>query len=514
MARLGQTIWTLCLVVMACASARAQPLSDADLHALAAPSVVFVETTYRDVNGTTRRRSGTGFIVSTSGFVLTAHHVVAPTDAMIGDTVRVNMHVGARLAEAIPVTMIRGNPDNDVALFRLPERGSAGWPALAIRSGTRVRPGDRVLALGFPGPAGLTNTPGTVGALNAITASGASAWLQLTAPLSEGNSGGPILDSVGNVIGITVRSNTYGQTTPYAIPLDWARDYLEQAGLASQLERVEIRLNEVNLVPEDSRVLMKAPNDVLVALQDVSAAQDEEVTPSDIQDGALSSVIRVGRRRDGFMLFAYLDSDGDGFLDAIQRVYMPGDGAALEIRPGPNRHDGCDYFSVARNRGRWSLELTACPNRVSWRQVRGANLTGETPLEAGDWEYGRVERYDFVGQPILFRNERHRAADPLPWRLLLGAVVLAIVSFGLWLHLRRRGQHQGEPSPPQQRNVLKTPKDPESFDEKEFDHWVREVKAARQAERDAIAAQDAALQRREIALQNLKKLVEPQGKGQ
>jgi len=136
------------------------------------------------------RGNGSGVIVSKSGYVLTAAHVVANSTKLTVITAQ-----GSRSAKVIQV-----DEANDVAILKL-EEGT--YPALPVVSSRQVRLGQTVATIGFP----IVNIQGfspkvTRGEINSLNGAGDDPrkW-QISAPVQPGNSGGPLLDENGNVIG-------------------------------------------------------------------------------------------------------------------------------------------------------------------------------------------------------------------------------------------------------------------------------------------------------------------------
>ena len=146
------------------------------------------------------RGNGSGVIVSTSGYVLTAAHVVAHSTK-----VTVITTVGSRSAK-----VVRVDEANDVAILKL-ENGS--YPALPVISSKQIRLGQAVATIGFPfvNVQGFSPkvTRGEISSMNGA-ADDPRKW-QISVPIQPGNSGGPLLDENGNVIGIVV-SRLMGET--------------------------------------------------------------------------------------------------------------------------------------------------------------------------------------------------------------------------------------------------------------------------------------------------------------
>jgi S1-C subfamily serine protease len=135
--------------------------------------------------------SGTGFVVSPAGHVLTNNHVIKKCR-------QVRTEIDGVKNE---LRVISKDSENDLALLKLPKP----HPNVAVfRGGRAIRPGDFVVAAGFPLPSILAQqmnvTTGTVSALAGMRND--FRFLQISAPLQPGNSGGPLLDASGHIIGV------------------------------------------------------------------------------------------------------------------------------------------------------------------------------------------------------------------------------------------------------------------------------------------------------------------------
>ena len=147
----------------------------------------------QDTGGREPAASGTGFVISRQGHVLTNNHVVEGCM-----TIRTTSEGGKK-----QLTVVGTDPGNDLALLKLPSPS----PNIArFREGRNVRAGDGVVVVGFPLHGLLASeanvTTGTVSALAGI--GNDTRFLQITAPIQPGNSGGPLLDQGGNIVGIVV----------------------------------------------------------------------------------------------------------------------------------------------------------------------------------------------------------------------------------------------------------------------------------------------------------------------
>lgn len=174
--------------------------------------------------------SGTGFFVSGKGHVLTNNHVIKGCR---------NIKVGYSGGLLEPANLMATDRRNDLALLRTELRGEA-VPALK----SRVRVGDNIYVYGFP-LSGLLSKTGnfTVGYVtSAAGLNDDTSQLQISAPVQPGNSGGPLTDRGGNVVGVIVsklnvlRVAKYIKDVPqnvnFAIKASIAANFLESNGVA------------------------------------------------------------------------------------------------------------------------------------------------------------------------------------------------------------------------------------------------------------------------------------------
>jgi S1-C subfamily serine protease len=179
--------------------------------------------------------SGTGFVVGT-GRVLTNHHV-----AQGCAEVRVRTAGGRELTATLAAT----DPQRDLALLTV--QGGDPGPPLAFRSGPELRRGEGVVTYGFP-LAGLlssgpTLTTGEVSALSGLRDN--PRQFQISAPVQPGNSGGPLLDGSGNVVGVVVSklnaqrvaraTGDIPQNVNFAVKGAEAVDFLRRNGVQPRL---------------------------------------------------------------------------------------------------------------------------------------------------------------------------------------------------------------------------------------------------------------------------------------
>ncbi|CAJ50936.1 protease [Bordetella avium 197N] len=250
------------------ASALATVDSYAPAVARAAPSVVNIYTSKHvdvpllplpedpalrqfiaQVPGLSRREQsnslGSGVIVSEQGYVLTNFHVVDAADA-----IEVALADGRQAAAKV----VGADTETDLAVLKL-SGNLTGLPVASFAEGRRLRVGDVVLAIGNPFGVGQTTTQGIVSALGR-SGLGANAYLnfiQTDAAVNPGNSGGALIDTQGNLVGINtaIYSQTGGSLgIGFAIPIDIARRVMDEIIKTGKVRRGWLGIEPQDLTPE------------------------------------------------------------------------------------------------------------------------------------------------------------------------------------------------------------------------------------------------------------------------
>lgn len=175
--------------------------------------------------GPAARGSGSGFLVGAQGYILTNNHVIDRADEI---TVRFPGR-----AEVLPATVVGADPASDLAVLKVEADDLP--PPLVFADSDAVRVGAWAIAVGNP----FGNLAGSV-TVGVVSAKGRrdlqihgggpryQDFIQTDAPINFGNSGGPLLDIAGRVIGVNTAVNKAGQGIGFAIPANFARRVLEQ----------------------------------------------------------------------------------------------------------------------------------------------------------------------------------------------------------------------------------------------------------------------------------------------
>jgi hypothetical protein len=186
--------------------------------------------------------SGSGVAIGAHGDILTNSHVVE-------DCKKITVRFPSGKSE--PASLISRDQKNDLAVVQVKNVVSS---VAAFRDGGPLRAGDMVVVSGYPLSGLLATTPNvSVGIVNALAGLGDdSRYLQISAPVQPGNSGGPLLDASGHLVGVvTAKLNAVGiarftgdipQNVNFAIKAEVARAFLDSRGISYQTVRSEQQL--------------------------------------------------------------------------------------------------------------------------------------------------------------------------------------------------------------------------------------------------------------------------------
>jgi serine protease Do len=170
---------------------------------------------------------GSGFVISTDGYIVTNNHVVEDVDE-----ITVVFADGAELQ----AKLVGRDPKTDIALIRCELEN--GLEALPLGDSDRVRPGDWVVAIGNPYGLEHTVTAGIVSAKGRNIGQGPyDDFIQTDAAINPGNSGGPLLNLAGEVIGINTAINPRANTIGFAVPINMAKEILPQLRATGRVTR-------------------------------------------------------------------------------------------------------------------------------------------------------------------------------------------------------------------------------------------------------------------------------------
>jgi serine protease Do len=194
---------------------------------------------------------GSGFIIDSSGYIVTNNHVADGADKIV-----VTMQDGRKF----DATLVGHDAKTDLALIKV---NATGLPHVAFGDSDHARVGDWVVAIGNPFGLGGTATAGIVSARGRDIQSGPyDDYLQLDAPINFGNSGGPVFNAGGEVIGVTtaIYSPNGGSIgIGFAIPANQAKTVIGELRNNGSVERGWLGVQIQNL-DDELAASLRVPN--------------------------------------------------------------------------------------------------------------------------------------------------------------------------------------------------------------------------------------------------------------
>ncbi len=303
---------------------------------------------------------GSGFIISSDGYVLTNNHVVAGADK-----------ISVRLQDRRTLTarVVGTDPTYDIALLKIDAGGSL--PAVSIGDSHSLKAGQWVLAIGSPFGFDYTVTQGIVSAVGRNLGERDQAYtsfIQTDVPINRGNSGGPLFNLQGQVVG--VNSQIYSNTGNYSgvsfsIPIDMAMNAVEQIKTKGYVSRGMLGVM-VQSVDDDIAKAFKLDNGAGAAVVDV--------TPD---SGAAKAGLRAGD--------IILDYDGRAVhqsadLPPMVGMSKPGSVVPLVIlRDGKQQTVKVTVGEAARDGNAVDNRLASAPAKASGSAALGLSVKAIDP---------------------------------------------------------------------------------------------------------------------------------------
>src|SRR5882762_3262660 len=237
-----------------------------EIYRAVAPGVVNINSTSysRDFFGIVEPRegSGSGSVIDPEGDILTNYHVIE------GAT-KLSVTFGGQKAYAAKV--VGGDPDTDLAVIRLLEKPREALTVVSLGDSDKLAVGQKVLAIGNPFGLDRTLTTGVISALqrpirapNNRLIEGA---IQTDASINMGNSGGPLLDSHGRMIGINsqiLSPSGASAGVGFAIPINIAKRIVPQLVSFGSVRRPKLGINSRDLSTLKNQVDLPVSEGVLI----------------------------------------------------------------------------------------------------------------------------------------------------------------------------------------------------------------------------------------------------------
>lgn len=332
---------------------------------------------------------GSGFIISADGYILTNSHVIEDTGTIV---------VGLSDRTELPAEIIGTDPRTDVALIKVE---ADNLPIVKIGDPNRLIVGQWVLAIGSPFGFNYTATQGIISGLGRSLPNGNYVpFIQTDAAVNPGNSGGPLFNLDGEVIGINsqIYSRTGGyQGVSFAIPIDVATDVAEQLRLTGKVARgwLGVLIQEVTSDLATSFGLDKPRGALIGQIMTDSPAQKADLKAGDIivafngQGVDISSELppMVGRIRPGETATITIIRDGEQKTVAVEIEELPVD---------PGQHQATLEPSVSNR-----LKMTVA--ELSAEQQQQTNGVVVKEIIAGPAADAGIEKGDII---VRLNNEK------------------------------------------------------------------------------------------------------------
>ncbi|ADO72490.1 trypsin-like peptidase domain-containing protein [Stigmatella aurantiaca] len=206
------------------------PTSLAPLIRAVEASVVRISTLNAQPRSSSAGRStGSGFVLTPDGLVVTNNHVVARAQSI---------DVGLSDGREFPAEVVGRDASTDVALLRLRGVGPAPLPAVYLGDSDRLEVGDWVVAIGNPFGLDHSVSHGMISAKERVLGVDVfDDFIQTDALINPGNSGGPLFNMRGEVVGVNTAIMSQGQGIGFAVPINLVKDLLPNLRENGRLER-------------------------------------------------------------------------------------------------------------------------------------------------------------------------------------------------------------------------------------------------------------------------------------
>jgi S1-C subfamily serine protease len=188
-------------------------------------AIALITYSYKDDHGGSDSYTGSGFVITGNGYIVTAANVVQPqfhnTAAVVSE--KVTVQLGSASATSIIAAIVTKDPAIDLALIKVPALpGGAPYVTVPLGDSSLATVGDSVTGIGFPVHRDITLVPTSlITAPNSVFDSGLKLWWQTGLSLNPGEQGAPVFGSEGTVIGVAI-ARTEDQLISFVTPIQYA----------------------------------------------------------------------------------------------------------------------------------------------------------------------------------------------------------------------------------------------------------------------------------------------------
>ena len=224
--------------------------------------------------------AGSGSVLDTTGHILTNFHVIEGAQKA-----RVTLFNGA----SYDATLVGQDPPNDIAVIKIAAPPEDLYP-IEFGDSSRLRVGQRIFAIGNPFGLERTMTIGIISSLNRSLGRSFKSMIQIDAALNRGNSGGPLIDSKGRLIGMNTAiasSTVYYAGYGFAIPVGLAKIVWDDLIAHGHIVRAQLGVSVGPVTAEDAEAA-KLPSITGVKVEDCNPSPTDSpacksgITPGDV----------------------------------------------------------------------------------------------------------------------------------------------------------------------------------------------------------------------------------------
>jgi serine protease Do len=359
--------------------------------------------------------SGSGFIIDTAGFILTNYHVVEGAD-------RITITLGD--GRVFKADLVGIDPAIDVALLRIPVNGPI--PVAPLGDSDTLRVGEWVCAIGNPLGYVHSVTVGVVSFLGRkLFDQSLDAFIQTDAAISFGNSGGPLINSRGQVVGMTTAISAQASNIGFAIPIGQVVAVLPQLRENGRVARGYIGVGLTDLTPALHRALGLEPERGAL-VQDVSPGTPADragLRPYDVIVGADQRPIRsdedliryIAGRQPGSQAMLDIWRDGGARQVSVKLTERP-----LPQATRPRNQVSQVRPAAGQDMGPLGISVKDLDAATMARQGIPSNLQGVLVVDVDSAGPARLAR--LRAGHVLLEINRHRVASVAEFQEVVSAL--------------------------------------------------------------------------------------------